>query len=56
MRSFEQDFRHQKSAKTPVNKGQNDFLSQKSPTSFGEEPKLICPHPRASSAADQPPR
>jgi hypothetical protein len=38
MRSFEQDFRHQKSAKTPVNKGQNDFLSQKSPTSFGEEP------------------
>jgi hypothetical protein len=40
MRSFEQDFRHQKSAKTPVNKGQNDFLSQKSPTSFGEEPKF----------------
>jgi hypothetical protein len=40
MRSFEQDFRHQKSAKTPVNKGQNDFLSQKSPTSFGEEPLL----------------
>jgi hypothetical protein len=41
MRSFEQDFRHQKSAKTPVNKGQNDFLSQKSPTSFGEEPLLF---------------
>jgi hypothetical protein len=41
MRSFEQDFRHQKSAKTPVNKGQNDFLSQKSPTSFGEEPFFI---------------
>jgi hypothetical protein len=42
MRSFEQDFRHQKSAKTPVNKGQNDFLSQKSPTSFGEEPKILA--------------
>jgi hypothetical protein len=42
MRSFEQDFRHQKSAKTPVNKGQNDFLSQKSPTSFGEEPEFFC--------------
>jgi len=42
MRSFEQDFRHQKSAKTPVNKGQNDFSTQKSPTSLGEEPPLNC--------------
>jgi hypothetical protein len=44
MRSFEQVFRHQKSAKTPVNKGQNDFSTQKSPTSLGEEPIKITQH------------
>jgi hypothetical protein len=38
MRSFEQVFGDQKTEKTPVNKGQNDFSPEKSPTSFGEEP------------------
>jgi hypothetical protein len=39
MRSFEQVFEDQKTEKTPVNKGQNDFSPEKSPTSFGEEPQ-----------------
>jgi hypothetical protein len=43
MRSFEQVFGDQESEKTPVNKGQNDFSPEKSPTSFGEEPKILQP-------------
>ena len=39
--SFGQVVGHRKSDKTPVNKGRNDFHAQKSPTSFGEEPKKI---------------
>jgi hypothetical protein len=53
MRSFEQDFRHQKSAKTPVNKGQNDFLTQKSPTSLGEQPDFLT-QKSPTSLGEQP--